>query len=203
MTEQPERERGSSAGAWAAAALVLALGALIFAVLAHIRVSDLEDRVAVLESDAALRPSATTPSGALVDPLGTAPPPTDAAVAASAPADPSQARADIIAAFSSVYDPASGVEARLRLVDDTTGIAAALRQAIAGPNGAAVSSATVNVNDVQFLSATRARVIYGLTVAGQPAALGRSGEARVAAGAWKVTRSTICADLEAVGGACG
>jgi len=121
----------------------------------------------------------------------------------ASPPDAVQARADVIAAFAAVYDPSAGVESRIRLIDDSTGVAAAIRQAAAGPNGALVASATVNVNDVEFLSPTRAKVIYGLTIPGQPPILGREGEARVAAGAWKVTRATVCTDLEAIGGACG
>jgi hypothetical protein len=201
LIPEVERERGSSAGAWAAAALVLALVALVFAVLAHIRVSDLEDRVAVLESDNALRPSATLPSGVLDEPLGSTLPSGGESVAA-APPDPAQARADIVAAFAAVYDPNSGVDVRLRLIDDATGVAAAMRQAEAGPNAAALTSVTVNVNDVQYLSATRARVVYSLSVPGQPPVLGREGQARVASGAWKVTRATVCADLDAIGSAC-
>lgn len=208
MIELPEpeyeHERGSSAGAWAAAALVLALGALIFAVLAHIRASDLEGRVGTLESELAARPSPPSPDGALADPpVPTVAPTAVVPTTVVPPPDPAQARAEVIAAFASVYDPTSGVDARMRLVDDTTGVAAAIRQAEAGPNGAAISTATVNVNDVEFLSPTRAKVIYGLVVPGEAPILGRSGEARVAAGAWKVTRATVCADLEAIGGSCG
>lgn len=204
MSEPPERERGSSAGAWAAAALVLALGALVFAVLAHIRVSDLEDRVGVLETELSMRPSPTTPAGGLSEPVGsTAAPAAGAETTVTGPPDPERAKAEVTAAFASVYDPASGVESRLRLVDDTTGVAAAFRQVEAGPNGSVISTAVVNVNDVQFLSPTRAKVIYGLTVPGQAPILGRAGEARVAAGAWKVTRATVCGDLVAVGGSCG
>ena len=77
-----------------------------------------------------------------------------------------------------------------------------MRRAEAGPNAAALTSVTVNVNDVQYLSATRARVVYSLSVPGQPPVLGREGQARVASGAWKVTRATVCADLDAIGSAC-
>jgi len=196
---EPPRERGSSAGAWAAAALVLALGALIFAVLAHVRVSELEDRIGVLESENALR----SPLTSLVDPLDPVPTtPISSPEGGGEPPDPSTARADVIAAFSAVYDSRAAIDDRLRLVDDTTGVAAALRQAAAGPNAAVINSATVNVNDVTFSSPTRATVVYGLAVPGQPPILGRSGEARVDGGAWKVTRATVCADLTAVGAPC-
>ena len=192
------RERGSSAGAWAAAALVLALGALVFAVLSHLRITELEDRVASLEEE----------RGGLSDTTSAAspPPPTFVTTSPEAfgqPPDPDAARSDVVAAFSAVYDPNVGVETRLQLVDDVTGVAAAIRQAAAGPNGAVVATVTASVIDVQFLSPTRARVGYSLIVPGREPLSGRVGEARVAAGAWKVTRSTVCTDLLVVGGACG
>lgn len=198
-------ERGSTTGAWAAAAVVLAVGALIFAVLAHLRISELEDRVGVLEAANAAR-AASDPTGGLVDPGPGAtlpgPAPTDD-VAGTQPADVAAAKESVIAAFGAVYSPTATVDERVRGVDDPTGVAAALRQAIAGPSGTAVTAVTVNVNDVRFTSASRATVIYGLTMPGQPPVLGRQGEARVAAGAWKVTRATVCSDLAAVGGDCG
>lgn len=207
MNDEPQRERGSTAGAWAAAAVVLALGALIFAVLAHVRITDLEDRVATLEAEASSRSTRAGLSdgfdetiGSTVGDLGA---PSGSADPAAAPLDAEQARVDVIAAFTAVYDPAAGIESRVRLIDDATGVAAAIRQAAAGPNGPVIASVAVDVNQVDFVSATRAHVIYGLTVPGQAPILGREGEARVVAGAWKVTRATVCADLEAVGGACG
>lgn len=108
----------------------------------------------------------------LDEPLGSTLPSGGESVDA-APPDPAQARADIVAAFAAVYDPNSGVDVRLRLIDDATGVAAAMRQAEAGPNAAALTSVTVNVNDVQYLSATRARAVYSLSVPGQPPVLGR------------------------------
>ncbi|MEI2652731.1 MAG: hypothetical protein V9G12_11380 [Microthrixaceae bacterium] len=135
----------------------------------------------------------------LDEPLGSTLPSGDEPVAA-APPDPAQAR-DIVAAFAAVYDPNSGVDARLRLIDDATGVAAAMRRAEAGPNAAALTSVTVNVNDVQYLSATRSS-FYSLSVPDQPPVVGREGQARVASGVWKVTRATVCADLDAIGSAC-
>lgn len=198
MNDAPERERGSSAGAWAAAALVLALGALAFAVIAHIRVTDLEGRVAVLESEIAAgrEPLAELPA----DELPADDPSTDLP---AAPSDEAAARAGVIAAFGSVYDPAAAIDDRVRMVDDPTGVGDALRQIAAGPNAVAVTSATVEVNDVNFTSPARAKVVYTVIAPGQAPISGREGEARVDGGTWKVTRATVCADLLAVGGNCG
>ncbi|MFN8053141.1 MAG: hypothetical protein U0Q22_16970 [Acidimicrobiales bacterium] len=196
----PDRQRGSAAGAWAAAAVVLAVGALVFGVLAHIRITDLEDRVAALEADGDTRTGTTPAATGFRENIGST---TIATPAAIGPADPVAARAAVVAAFGSVYDGTNGIEVRLRMIDDPTGVEQAIRSLQSGPNALAVNAATVNVNDVTFTSPTRASVIYGIAVSGQPAALGRTGEARVEAGAWKVTRATVCGDLAAAGGSCG
>lgn len=193
------RPKGSTGAAWAAAAIVVAVGALGFAVVAHIRITDLESRVSTLE--AAARDGAAGGAGATIaqEPLGTAPtvPPE------SMPPDPEAARQQVVAAFESVYNPAPRVEERLRLIDDPVGVEQGITQAMRGPNGRAVGAAVVNVNDVRFTSATWATVIYNLVVDGQIIGQGTTGEARVDDGAWKVTRATVCRDLQAVGGTCG
>lgn len=191
------RPKGSTSAGWAAAAIVVAVGALGFAAVAHIRVTDLESRVAALES--AVRDGAVASApGPAAEPLTSAP----TVPQESLPADTDAARQQVIAAFESVYNPAPRVEERLRLIDDPSGVQQAITQAMRGPNGRAVGAATINVNDVRFTSATWATVIYNLVVDGQIIGMGTTGEARVDGGEWKVTRATVCRDLAAVGGTC-
>lgn len=194
--ERP-RSEGSAAGAWAAAAIVLAVGALAFGVTAHLRANDLQHRVTELESaardgSATTAPAVVPTSTTLLAPVTTAPGPVEAEAA----------RSDVIAAFTAVYGGAGGMEGRLTRIDDRTGVQRAIEALTRGPN-AAYATAAVNVNDVRFTSDTRATVIYGVSVGGQQTVVGREGEARVAGGSWKVTRATICADLAALGVPCG
>lgn len=192
------RPRGATGAAWAAAAVVVAVGALGFAVVAHIRVTELESRVATLET-AARETADAMPPRSPAEPLSSNPTvPKD-----SLPPDTEAARQQVVTAFESVYNPAPRVEERLRLIDDPSGVQQAIVQAMRGPNGRAVGAATVNVNDVRFTSATWATVIYHLVVDGQIIGMGTTGEARVDGGEWKVTRATVCRDLAAVGGTCG
>jgi len=204
VDDEPLPERGSTAGAWAAAAIVLAVGSLIFAVGAHLRETDLEQRVTELEVAAADRAALdASGSGARPPAVTTATVPVGGATTAPVgPPDPDAARAQVISAFGTAYDPARAIEERVTLVDDATGVREALASVAQGPNAVVAASIAVNVNDVQFRSPTRARVIYTITVGAGPPAIGIEGEARVAAGTWKVTRATVCRDLAAVNAVC-
>ena len=201
MTEEP-RDRGVTAGAWAAASLVLALGGLGFGVAAHLRVTDLEERLSAVE---AAQNSAGRSGGSA---LGTGvsstrvPAISTTTVASEPPPDVAAAKASILTAFTTVYNGGLPNETRLALIDDPTGVDAALTAAITGTNAAVASTISAQVSDIVFSSATRATITYTVGVAGQPPSSPRQGAARLASGTWKVTRETVCTDLAVIGSPC-
>lgn len=209
---EPERrdDRGraeNSAGAWAAAAVVLALGGLGFGVVAQVRASELEQRVVELEQlaeDAGIVSTtlasstvATTPVGAddadgddVDEPIG------------DQPDDPAAAEAAVRHAFVTFYDGARPEADRVAVVDDPRGIADAIRAAQAGEFALDVLNAKAVVSSVRFTSASTAAATFSVMVSGVEKVSGVEGAARLVDGRWKVTRSTVCASLEDVGAPC-
>ena len=194
---------GSGAGAWAAAALVLGLGGLIFGLLAQMRVSSVEQRVDTLEAARAAAPvsvpvSSTTTTRAESDTTTTASP----APFSNEPDDPAAATEAVIAAFEIVYDGTRTPSARAARVEPPTDVELAIRAAEQGPSGPQFSSTTVTVHQVTFTSPTDASVQYEVFVGGTDS-LGRSNGAAVRVGSsWKVSRSTVCVDLAEAGSDC-
>ena len=200
MTDD-DRDRGVSAGAWAAAALVLALGGLGFGVAAHLRVTDLEQRLSAVEAAQGTRAASSAALGPNVSSTQLPAVSTTSAVTETPP-DVASARASITSAFTAVYNGGLADEARLALIDDPTGVDAAIMAARAGANAAVASTIAAQVSDITFTSATRATVTYTVGVAGQPPSSPRQGSARLASGTWKVTRDTVCTDLAVIGAPC-
>lgn len=204
MNEAPGR-REATAGAWAAAAIVFALGGLGFAVAAHLRLNDLQQRVDRLEASAdgadSRRPSDTSPSSSgsstSVPALPTITSPDE-----GEPTDVESAKALVTTAFTTVYQGNLSNTARLALVDNPSGVDAALTAAATGENAGIVSAATARVGDIVFTSPTRATVQYTVVVPGQAPGEARPGEARLSSGTWKVTRATVCGDLATIGAPC-
>ena len=206
---------GATAGAWAAAAMVLALGALGFAAVAHFRINELERRLIRVEHDEVGASPTSAPTGgagalgsttsttSLDDPTGSASGTTTITVASGSPVDPDAARAAIGRAFGVVYDGALGVDTRAGAVDDPSGLAVGLQTLFSGPYAAGAASSRGEVSAVTFTSPTRAQVSYSVNVDGAAPLPGRTGEARVVGGDWKVTRATVCGDLAVLGAPCG
>lgn len=197
MTQKDDK---STAGAWSAAAIVVALGALGFGVAAHVRMADLESRLEELENaapsvDAAAASTSTAPSttnggtASVADPV-------------SEPPDPDSAAAEVSAAFGVLYDGSRTSLERLAAVDDIDGVDRALGQVQTGPFGEVARSVSVTVNSVSFTSDTRALVSYTLMFGGLAEPSERRGEARIVGGRWAVTRATVCSDLIALGASC-
>lgn len=190
------------AGPWAAAALVVALGALGFAVAGHLRSNDLEERLALAEQRSVA--TAERDAGEAGAPRSTS----SSVVVSSpesrvgAPPDPAGARLGIERAFELAYDGARGTEDREAAIDDPTGVETGLRLLFSGTYGSSAGNSRAVVSGVQFLSPTRAAVSYAVEVGGAKLSE-RNGDARVVGGEWKVTRSTICADLAALSAPCG
>lgn len=199
----------STAGAWAAAAIVLALGALAFGVWAQLRVNDLESELDtaraldVLAEDAGTVSSdaASGDGGAVAEDTTTTT--VDVPPTSTQPADPDDARAEITEAFETVYDGGLPIVERLALLDDTSGVERAMRGAANGEFGDSLLTLTATVEDVTFASSARALVVYSTSALGIDPQPARRGEARISGGQWKVTRATVCSDLSALGSSCG
>jgi hypothetical protein len=204
MTQQRGRQRNDraaadgSAGAWAAAALVVGLGGLLFGVVAQLRTSSIEERLDLLEAEAGEsqvvvqeEPSASTTTG-----------PSSTSAAGRQPADITAARKGVVDAYSTVYDGSKPQPERLRLVDDPTDVGAAMTFASSGEVGQAYQRTRARVDDVTFTSAEDATVRYRVLLDGAPALEPRIGAAVLAGDTWKVTRATVCADLAEVGAPC-
>lgn len=191
------RERNAASGAWAAAAVVLAVGALLFGFTAHIRANDLEAQLAQLRTE-----TATSRGVPAVEPQAITIP----AAGGSSAVVPSEAegaaRIAVTRAFSTVYDSTRSVQDRLASIDDPAGIAAALASAEAGENGPLIRQVVISVNDVRFATPNAAQVTYTLTVPNMEPISGRSGAAVLVDGVWKVSRTTICGDLVDIGSGC-
>lgn len=190
--------------------MVLAVGALGFGVVGHLRADELEEQVADLR--AATReprtaaPAATTTSttsSTTTTSTTTAPGGAGAVAVTGDPLDPVVARRAIEVAFDAVYDGGAGSSVRIAAVDDPTGIEDALRVLYLGPSAEAARTSSATVSAVSFTSPTRAAVGYTVAVAGVPELAVRLGEARIAGGSWKVTRATVCADLAVLEAPCG
>jgi hypothetical protein len=185
-----DRPADATAGAWAAAAIVLALGALVFGVVAELHAHDLSVRVTRLEHNA------TIPTAARSSTTST-PPSTEAS---AQPANPEQAEQQIDTAFATVYDGSRSTADRLSYIDDPVGVEDAFSQASTGSLALVTSGLRAEVSRITFTSSVTATVSYSLTAAGSTAQ--RLGSARLAGGAWKVSRATVCSDLSAAGVAC-
>lgn len=109
------------------------------------------------------------------------------------PADPRAARLHIAQAYAVAYDYTQPVDRRTAAVDDARGLPDAVGQAVAGPFGSIALQAGAHVVAVSFTAPDQAVVAYELEVSGNP--WRRRGTASLVDGTWRVSRSTICADL--------
>jgi hypothetical protein len=192
------RSEGSAA-AWAAAAVVLAVGALGFGVVAQVRETHLEQRIDQLQTTA--RAAATT-SRARETTTTDATPSTTTTVVGAAPADDVVARSNVIHAYQTVYDGTEPTDTRLAFIDDPNGVGAAFQAAAAGRFATQASAIKARIDSVSFDSAVEASVHYAILVNGVPQFDHRVGTARLDNGLWKVTRATVCGDLLEAGAPC-
>jgi hypothetical protein len=188
-----------SAAAWAAAAVVLAVGGLGFGVAAQIRLNHVEQRVDRLEATA--KSAVTSRHATTTTTIDDTTLPSTTVVAA-APADVAAAKQSVIHAYQTVYDGSQSPDTRLAFIDDPSGVAAAFQQASGGPLAAQAAAIKARIDDVTFNSAVDASVRYAVLVNGVPQFQSRLGEARFDNGLWKVSRATVCADLQEAGAPC-
>ena len=101
------------------------------------------------------------------------------------PAAPTAAKHAVTVAFWSAYDTRNSLEVRGKSIDDVTGIPRLL------PGG--VRS---QVHEVVFTSPTAASVVYDVYFNGTILSGNQLGHAHLVDGTWKVTRATVCRDVQ-------
>jgi hypothetical protein len=188
----------STAGAWAAAAVVLALGALGFGVASQMQVQDLEHRVDSLERTSRFPATTAGAAGAAVA-TTTAP---AAGGSSGAAVLPGADRSAVEGAYQVVYDGSRPIEDRIRYIDDPTGIVASFQTLTSGELASTAAQLRAVVDQVTFTSTMTATVSYRLASGGTSGGDERIGSARLVGDTWKVTRSTVCGDLEDAGAPC-
>ncbi len=111
------------------------------------------------------------------------------------PADPTAAEAEIRERHAMLVDRSIPFENKPDdLLDDDTGVAAALEQASTGPSKNAFASATFEIDEVVFTEPGTAWFRYTIYRHGEPVP-GRYGVANLDGDVWTFTRDTICGDL--------
>ena len=121
------------------------------------------------------------------------------------PADVESAQAAVLYAFGVAYEGTQPLAERLVVIDDPTGVEAAIQQVSVGSFSAAMTGTKFVSDGLVFISPTEAVVKYHLVL---PAGLGptelsgRLGKATLIDGVWKVSRATLCGDLSMGGGYC-
>jgi hypothetical protein len=118
------------------------------------------------------------------------------------PVDPAGARAAVTAAWTTVTQYAAPPGPRAALVDDPTGVEAAMVQVQSSPVAGFAFSAQLPVREIVFADPTTAYLRYDLYVLGSPTWLGRFAEVRQVDGVWKVDRASVCRVLADGGGTC-
>jgi hypothetical protein len=117
------------------------------------------------------------------------------------PADPAAAEATIVETMATIYS-VSDSEANAELIDDPTGIAEGREQVRDSGFEEAAASAEAIVEELVFTTPTEAWFRYRIeTTSGIFDK--RFGIAVNVDGVWKITRNTICQDLQLAGGDCG
>lgn len=122
---------------------------------------------------------------------------------AEQPVDPAAARAEIERLFGVRFADRTDEE-RLANLDDPTGMREVYEQLRNGPYAEQVLGSRPVFRDVVFLSATRAAVRYETEIPGYPPqAFGQQfGEVVFVDGRWKLTRDSVCRDVQLAGVSC-
>jgi hypothetical protein len=137
------------------------------------------------------------PSAECFGPLELPPP------GAEQPADPAAARAAIEGLFGVRFADRTDEE-RLANLDDPTGMREVYEQMRNGPYAEQVLGSRPVFRDLVFLSATRAAVQYESEIPGYPPqAFGQQfGEVVFVHGRWKLTRESVCRNVQLAGVTC-
>jgi hypothetical protein len=180
--------------------VVLALGALGFGVASQLQVQDLEHRVESLErtSQFTVTSTGSVPERSATSQVAT----TVQDASGSAAVLPGAERQAVETAYEIVYDGSKPIQERIQYVDDPTGVVAAFQSLNSSELAATASQLRAVVDQVTFTSTMTATVTYRLTSAAGSGGDERIGSARQVDGVWKVTRTTVCGDLEDAGAPC-
>ncbi|MFE5619231.1 hypothetical protein [Streptomyces sp. NPDC056470] len=109
--------------------------------------------------------------------------------AATAPADPAAARAEITQNWTDFFDPDTPASERAELLENGEQMRPALEALLTNQ---AAAAATAKVKTIEFTSPNDANVTYDLLVSGAPALADSKGSSVLQDGTWKVSVKTLC-----------
>jgi hypothetical protein len=110
-------------------------------------------------------------------------------VAATAPADPVAAAAEVKTSWAAFFDGSKPAAQRVPLLQDGEQLGQALALGAKDPNA---SKLTAEATAVTFTSPTQASVVYKLLAAGTVLLPNATGTAVYDGGRWKVSKQTFC-----------
>ncbi|MFT6291637.1 MAG: hypothetical protein ACJAR2_002242 [Ilumatobacter sp.] len=130
------------------------------------------------------------------------PPPPALPEAGEQPADSDAAETEVAELMAGIYGDNEDIFDSLDFIDDPTGVAEARDQVAEGGFEEAAANAEAIVEELVFTTPVDAWFRYRIeTTTGNFSE--RFGQAVVIDGIWKITRATICQDLQLAGGSCG
>ncbi|MFB7374798.1 hypothetical protein ACFC0D_33720 [Streptomyces sp. NPDC056222] len=109
--------------------------------------------------------------------------------AATAPADPAAARAEITENWTAFFDPDTSAAERAKLLENGEQMQPALEALMTND---AASQATAKVKTIEFTSPDDANVTYDLLVSGSMAVPDSKGTSVFQDDTWKVSVKTLC-----------
>ncbi|MGW6569039.1 hypothetical protein [Streptomyces sp. NPDC054975] len=115
--------------------------------------------------------------------------PTGTRPAATEPADPAAARAEITKNWTAFFDPKTPMEERAKLLENGEQMRPALEALL---QNQAASAATAKVTQIEFTSPNDANVTYDLLVSGATAVPASKGTSVLQEDVWKVSTKTLC-----------
>jgi hypothetical protein len=122
------------------------------------------------------------------------------------PLDPAAERAAIEAVVTRLYTGIDDDATLFETVDDASGLDLLMDEVLERPDGDEFLEMEPEITDLVFFSPIEASFIYtsGLSLHNDPVMgkLPQFGRARLVDGVWKVTRSTICQDIQKIGTPC-
>jgi hypothetical protein len=130
------------------------------------------------------------------------PPPPALPEAGEQPADAAAAEAAVRGVFTELFGSTTPFEEKpAGLLDDDTGVAAAIEVARGGDYADAVATAEYTIEDFVFTNPTEAWFRYSIST-GMSYFSQRYGTAHLIDGSWRISRGVICQDLALAGAPC-
>ena len=120
----------------------------------------------------------------------------------SQPADPAAARQAVIDAFNAAYVKGLNDQQFAAVFTDSNGFNDVLSKLRAGAFKEQVNSAQMKLNDLVFLSPTKAAIKYEIDVPNYSNFTNRFNEAELVDGKWKLARYGWCNDVSLAGVQC-